>query len=249
MPPRVTNETHVIVPDPPKLALTPTRPNAVVTVAAGDEACRCLRAGAKHMSAYARRVGADFVICDWPGHPRWPMSSKYVIPRVLDHYERIVYLDADVLVRKTCPDLFSMVPPRMFGAVDELGQHRAKRDHREIEYECFRRAHGYSTGPAEWYFNAGVMVIPKRYAWVVERPRGAFPMGHCSEQDRTNAMALDNKIEMCFLPQMCNWQSWYDSDFRLAPTDAVLHWSSSEPDRRARRVASMEMYAAKFPVD
>lgn len=231
----------LLVPPPPPLALFRTNQReALVTVAAGEVGRELLAITGPAMRRFADRVGADFVALDWPGHPAWPMSAKFAIPRALDHYERILYADADVLFRPGCVNPFDLCGPGEMGVVDELHYHRANPRHRrEAEYQGFRRRMGFREIPhLPWYFNAGVMVAPRSHKHLLEPPARPIVVGHCAEQDHTNARLLDSGLPYRLLDRRANWNLWSDPEFRSAPPDAVLHWSGAGGDP-ARRLAGI----------
>lgn len=226
----------VTVPQPPPLDLHPARDRALATVVVGDEAKACFAASGPHMRAYAESVGADLVVLDWPGHPDWPMSAKFAIGRVLDHYDRIIYADADVLFRPGCVNLFEMCAPHEMGVADELPWHRSQPQHgRERQYLEFRRETGFApVKHLPWMFNAGVMVVPRSHRDLLLPPEKPIKVHHCSEQDHTNARLLDSGMPYRLLDRRCNWQNWTDHGFKSAPAEAVLHWSGAGGDRVSR---------------
>lgn len=243
----------VVVPQPSPLDLQPRSPRAVVTIAVGEEGRGLLAVSEPYMRAYARRVGADFVPLDWPGHPQWPMSAKFGIPRVLDHYARIAYVDADVLLRHGCVNLFDLCDSDEFGVVDEFPFHLSKPQHqREQKYQSFRRLMGFRRIPhVPWYFNAGVMVVPRQHRSLLLPPDGPIPAEHCSEQDHTNSRVLDGymagDVKVRLMDRRANWQNWTDYGFKHAPPDAVLHLSGGGRER-VHRVETMAAIAAAHPI-
>lgn len=238
----------VTVPQPPPLDLQPTRPRALVTVVVGDEARACFASGGPHMARYAERVNADLVVLDWPGAAAWPMSAKFAIGRVLDHYERIAHVDADVLLRPAAVNLFDLCAADELGIADELPHHRLNPAFgRELAYQRFRATMGFARVPhLPWYGNAGVMVVPRSHQALLMPPARPLPVGHCSEQDHTNAVLLDSGTPYRLIDRRGNWQSWTDHGFRAAPPDAVLHWSGAGKDR-VSRAEQMRKWAARFP--
>jgi hypothetical protein len=220
---------RVVVPRPPKLDVSPASDKAVVTVVVGHEAKTCFSVSGEHMQAYADRIGADFVVLSWPGHKDWPMSCKYAVARVLDVYERIIYLDADVLVSPTSPDLFQLVGSDEFGGVDELAFHLTNEDDVTVQnYRSTRYCLGYSDLEPPWYINAGVVVVPRSLQWLLEPPECPVPVDHCTEQDLLNIRLLEEGVPVKFLDKMCNWHT-VSGD---APEGAILHFSHSVEGRR-----------------
>lgn len=251
-PPAAPRSRGLVIPPPPPLSLTPARARALVTVSVGEEGRALLAASRGHMERYAQRVGADLVVLDWPGHPQWPMSAKFGISRVLDHYERIAYVDADILLRPGCVDLFDLCAPDEYGAVDELPWHRAQpRFGREKAYQRFRREMGFrDVKHLPWMLNAGVQVVPRAYRHLLLPPEKPIRPGHCAEQDLVNARVLDGflegRVKVRLLDRRGNWQNWQDHGFRAAPPDAVLHWSGAG-GARPSRAEQIREWAAREP--
>lgn len=234
------------IPTPPPLTLTPRSKIALVTVAAGAAGRRLLAASGPSMRRYAQRIGADFVALDWPGHPDWPMSAKFAIASTLDHYERIAYVDADVLLRPTAVNLFDLCEPHEFGACDELPFHRrSPKFGLEASYNQFRERMGFDASRASHYFNAGVMVVPRSHRAVIEAPRELWlpdrGVGrHCAEQHLANARLVASGLPFRLIDRRGNFQSWTPG-FDAAPDDAVLHWSGAGSARvhRADQIAAV----------
>lgn len=236
---------RLTVPQPPPLDITRTSDIALVTVGAGGHAEQMLAITEPYMREYAARVAADFVKLDWPGHPAWPMSAKFGIARALDHYHCIAYVDADVLLRPGCVNLFAQCKPWEMGIVDALPFHRQNpRSTAEAEHQEFRRAMGFPAVDLPWYLNAGVMVVPKSHRELLLPPTTPMPNGFCSEQDHTNCRLLDSGMPYKLLDRRCNWQWWTDPDFVKAPPDAVLHFCGL----RQGRLKELAKWAAKWPI-
>lgn len=238
----------VVVPEAPPLAIITRRDRALVTVGFGVNAQRMLAVTQPYMEAYARRVGADFVLLDWPGHPRWPMSAKFGIWRVLEHYSRLAYVDADILLRETALNLFDACEEHEFGAVDNWPD-IAEFDFSNIKvgYKDFREEYGFKDAPIPWYLSAGVMVVPHHAARLLKRPTKPILATHYHEQHLVNARVLDaylsNELKVSLLDRRCNWQIWHDKKFATAPQEAILHWAGRAPDNRLGRVAEIHEVA------
>jgi hypothetical protein len=219
----------------------------VVTVAAGEAGKKMLTATGDHMRRYAESIGADFVVLDWPGIKDWPVSAKFAVARVLDHYDRILYLDADVLCRAGAVNVFDLCGPDEFGFVDELEEQRKyhKGSVEEI-YKRFRTRMGHPEAEIRWMLNSGVMVVPKSHQAVLEVPDGlwvedVYPGRHFSEQNAIGAALLASGLSYRILPKKANYQDWTDPGFRKAPKDALLHASGAGKDRfdRARMLTAL----------
>lgn len=233
-------------PQPPVLRITPTQSRAVVTCAAGATGKELLAVSGPLMRDYAARVGADFVVLDWEC-PGWPMGSKLQIPRILDHYERAVYVDADVILRPWCLNLFDTCEPHEFGGHNELPEnlaHGFKSCVFLAEFDFIRKAMDLPTGfqhPIPWYLNAGVMVFSRAHRKAFVPPDRPFPAFHCSEQHWWTARLLSTNTPVRCLPRTCNWMRW--AGFDNAPREAVLHFAGQ--DERLSRLEEMSRHAGR----
>jgi hypothetical protein len=231
------------VPQPPALNLSRKSNIALVTVGVGREAEALLSITEPYMREYSERVGADLVKLDWQGHPAWPMSAKFGIAAALDHYHCIAYVDADVLLRPGCVNLFSQCKPWEMGVVDALPFHRQRHGSTiEADHQDFRRRMGLPLVDLPWYFNAGVMVVPKSHRELLLPPTTPMLKGFCSEQDHTNYRLLDSGLPYKLLDRRCNWLQW--TGLSDAPPDAILHFAGL----RTGRLKEMARWAAKHPI-
>ncbi len=233
----------ITVPQPPSLNLSRNSDIALVTVGVGYEADAMLAITEPYMREYSERVGADFVKLNWPGHPIWPMSAKFGIASALDHYHCIAYVDADVLLRPGCVNLFAQCKPWEMGVVDALPFHRKNPSSiAEASHQEFRRRMGFPPVELPWYFNAGVMVVPKSHRELLLPPAGPILKGFFSDQDHTNYRLLSSGMPYKLLDRRCNWIWWTGLDD--APPDAILHFAGLSTGR----AKEMARWAAKHPI-
>ena len=121
------------------------------------------------LEAYAKRIGAEFVV-----HDRMALSKsvthyeKLILGELLKKYDRIVFMDTDMLVRNDCPDLFKEVPADLFGAVAEdtvIDRRQAWRSAKHsFGIDC-------EIPPGRLYVNSGLMVVSKEHAGVFVMPQ------------------------------------------------------------------------------
>lgn len=235
-----------VVPTPPPLNLHPKSERAIVTVAVGLMGRELLEITGPYMREYAARLGADFVVLDWPGSPDWPLSSKFAIGRTLDFYERIAYVDCDVLLRYGCVDLFSLCEPHEFGFADELEFHQqSPRFHCIQRYMQFRDEMGFvKIDKAPWMLNSGVMIVPRSHKHLLDPPAKSIKIDHVAEQNQIGAALLDSGLPCRIIPRLANWQHWTDHGFTNAPHDAVLHWAGMKNGR----AASIKEWVDRYPL-
>jgi lipopolysaccharide biosynthesis glycosyltransferase len=92
----------------------------VLTIAVGDDFQKMAKITHPTLKAYADRIGADFICVDKNtcSTPHW---EKFInIYKLLIKYERIIYLDTDLIVRDDCPSLFDIVPEAKIGMFNEM---------------------------------------------------------------------------------------------------------------------------------
>ena len=108
------------------------------------------------MQAYADRVGATLiVISEAPqGYSLPEFYLKMNVANILESYDRVLYVDVDVLIHPKAEDVFSIVPGGCFAAVS-------------VEY-IFKKVSDEKVnlknvlGDIQWsnpYFNAGLMLV------------------------------------------------------------------------------------------
>jgi len=120
------------------------------------------------MMDYADRIGADFVNIN-AGFGKLFQGNVYFeklqLINLLEHYDRIIYLDTDIIVSPDCPSLLELVPE------DHLGAFIASRYsnvHNQANIEIQR-----TLGTISWRreqrdtqifesFNAGVLILSKQ---------------------------------------------------------------------------------------
>ena len=128
----------------------------IVTLSIGDEAQSIGSASMPLMQAYASRCHADFKVLGATHRSAGAEAfyEKFQIRELLDQYQRVLYIDLDVLVNPMSPDLFEQVPQNAFAATSvETVLSKAAIERRQIQ-DCL--------GDIDWshpYFNAGVMLF------------------------------------------------------------------------------------------
>jgi hypothetical protein len=124
--------------------------------------------------AAADRWGAEYVEITRPLFG-WhdPFLEKLHLDRHADAYDRVVYLDRDVVIRADCPSLFDLVPETHIGGVaSEQDGHRLL-CHIEPKMDPLCRTVGVPMDYSTEYVNSGVLVFSPH----VHRP--AFEAARC----------------------------------------------------------------------
>jgi len=142
---------------------------AVVTMCIGDKWEALKQLTYPSISDYANKIGATFINIDTAVvHPTEVGYEKFQMFKILSYYDRIIYLDADLIVTKKCPDLFDVVPEDEIGALIESNYWMISPDvdHRQriIEVQKILGNIGWTND----YINTGVMVLSKRHKWIFD---------------------------------------------------------------------------------
>ncbi len=142
----------------------PKYKRAVVTVTIGRKSESIAKLTHPIMQRYADRIRSDFVVIrDKVVNSKYPQFEKFQLYDLLQAYERIVYLDTDIIVMPDCPDLFDAVPRGKFGAFfdSEVKDNDADiPEWRQEEIRYFQKRYG-NINWGSTYFNTGVMVMSR----------------------------------------------------------------------------------------
>lgn len=142
---------------------------AVVTIVMGDHYRKVADLTVPTMRSYADRIGANFIelgVGNGVGYSISPEFEKFQIFGLLNKYRRIIFLDADVIVRPDCPSLFDVVPEDKIGLfnegafVDHLTDMSGICKHCEVEVPKWDRQ----------YYNTGVMVVSRQHKFLFDPP-------------------------------------------------------------------------------
>lgn len=125
---------------------------------------------------YSDRIGADFIVLDSNegivmSDDRHPHFRIMHLRKLLDIYDRILNLDSDIIINKTCPNIFDVVPEDKIGTVFEDKGTREKDRRRHIR--SIQRRYG-DVGWTSGYINTGVFVVSKQHANIFDSVNGEF---------------------------------------------------------------------------
>ena len=186
---------------------------AVVTVCIGDYAKQMARITHPRLGTYAARMEADFVVLR-SAHPLGPFYSRYQVRDLLQQYNRVLYIDTDVIVTADCPNLFELVPVDMFGAYNEGQDQPREANIRKVQEVC---------GDIGWhdsYINSGVMMISREHRDVFDLDRGSYQGDEYYEQTQTNYNLHALKIPLFDFGRHFNYfaASVSNGKLRISPT-------------------------------
>jgi len=128
---------------------------------------------------YAHKWNAEFRILDKP-----KIDEKYglwcyrtlIFYKLFELYDRAVYIDADCIINKNCPNPFEVVPYDTVGAVmEDKGTRRPER------LDIIRRVKAH-LGEIDWtegFFNMGFYVVSKCHRDIFQRVNGKLWEDRC----------------------------------------------------------------------
>jgi ADP-heptose:LPS heptosyltransferase len=155
---------------------------AVVTICIGEEFGAIAKLTHPTIKAYAEKIKSEFIVINsCKTTPHW---EKFLFHDLLNKYDRIIYLDTDLIVREDCPNLFDIVPYNQIGAFNE-----ARFVPREYALLETMKAYDYDPEKINWngkYYNTGVMVISKCHKVFFKKPDIEF--SNYYEQSYLNLM-------------------------------------------------------------
>jgi hypothetical protein len=181
---------------------------AVVTLSIGEKYESMRAVSEPTFKAYADRIGADYICID---KPLWNMArphfEKWQMFSLLFIYDRILFLDGDMLVTPDCPDLFAMLPyDRLAGFYeDEIADRQSMIMGSQKEL-----------GDIGWrkdYLNSGMGV----YSWIhrplFHKARGKYVIAPAGEQSEYNYRIVKGDYKTCRLPYCFNHMDMCGTSF------------------------------------
>lgn len=178
---------------------------AIITIASGDFYKKMAEITHPTIKAYADKIGSDFIVMEESDEFSMPHYLKLNLPKYLKLYDRIMYIDTDILVREDATSIFDEVPENKIGIFEE-GQF-LERHSSMIEFLVHNKV-----DPKTWnkkYYNTGVIVLSKQHANILIKPIG-------EQQDHFKEQSYINLLFCLFKPEIHNlhykWNRMYALD-------------------------------------
>jgi hypothetical protein len=213
---------------------------AVVTLATTPEFEKLAETTFPSQLRYALRIKADSVVLKKRvySHPHY---DKWQLYDLLAHYDRIVFLDADTIVRPDCPNLFSMVPESHFAGENELVSFPGQREN----LKAFLQAAGMSPLACPYYLNGGVIVASKQHRDIFRPPEVVLLDVPWPEQSHLNARLIGENVPVKFLSSAFNDRHRRNSYHR---SSFILHYSVMPINKRIESAKrDLEEWSRLFP--
>ncbi len=206
----------------------PRKPRLVITIAIGKSFQEFFKRTGPLFEEYARRCDADFVFLTNPTQQWWGLE-KFRVQQFAAAYERTLYLDADVILRDSTPDLFEFVP-RGHIAMHDDWPHLPSHDWLFEERRSILQSQHIPMSDAATTWNTGVVLCDREHANLWVPPTEPFLPTHCAEQFWVEHNA--RQFPLFELPTELNTQYWMPRFSELHPTAKVIHLSNCPNDKR-----------------
>lgn len=181
---------------------------AIVSMAFGKDWWRLAATSFPTFEAYADSIGADFLVLSSrrynDRHVHW---EKLRLFEILIRYERVMWVDADAVIRPDAPSVFEIVPEDAFGAFDESKICSG----RDAELASCFSFYGkrMKVDNAGRYFNAGVMILSRRHATAFMMPNQLFTASGMPEQTYLNMEVAHRGYE--FFDLGSSWNAFHSA--------------------------------------
>ena len=182
---------------------------AVVTVVSGDKYSRLWAKTGPSFRAHAERIGAELIVM---GHHDGLPSQHWVKLGIYEllkkRFRRLIYIDADAIIREDCPNLFDIVSEDSLGIFNE-----GKYTPRAI---CiWEIMNTYKIQLPDWdriaYYNTGVMVVSRAQRHVFKPPEEVkFIRNSYGEQTWLNLQIMKAGLKVHELSHNFNHMSMMD---------------------------------------
>jgi hypothetical protein len=241
---RFTSRQSFVAPFPELPPLHDKRSSqAVVTWIAGENAHKWFSITGPAMKRYAERIGADFIVLEGFGGQPFVLTNKFRVRQVFEQYkyERVLYVDADLLLTEEAINYFELVPEDEVGILDEGHLYD---EFMLIQYQREAMMLAESQGlPLAWKDipspkNSGLYVMSYIHSDVLLPPSQPFPLcgrnGATVEQTWLGLSLHFNAVPLTYFKYPDHHWVWFaDQDEKVSRSSMALHFAGL-PDGKKR---------------
>jgi len=174
---------------------------AIVSLAIGNETLEVAKYTRPLLEKYAKKCDAEyFEINEFHARElqlRTPHYVKLYLGKLLSRFDRIIYIDNDILVKEDAIDLFKIVPEDHLGIFEEGYAFPERKE--QFSYFCgqWNTATKKQFDIRQWdkkYYNTGVMVLSKQHRVLFEKPE--VEIFNFGEQSYLNMLISKCKLKI-----------------------------------------------------
>lgn len=211
------------------------RTRAVITVANGPEFVEMLKLTRPFMQAYADRCNADLIDLD-NDTESWGPMEKFRVWHFAQQYDEVLFVDADAVIKPSCPNLFEMYTQSIVCHDDWSRLY--KTDWLERERATVASKTGIDIQNTTQCLNSGVVLSRRSAADIWKRPEVDIGTTHCAEQiwlEHCIEKRVADGATLGQLDSRANWQWWFSThspgSFEDGIADAWIVHFANAPDR------------------
>lgn len=194
----------------------------IMTIVSGAKYQEIWKRSKPYFDGYADRCGADLLVLEnLPDNLPSPHWAKFGIYELLrKQYDRIAFIDADILIRPDAPSLFDLVPEDQFGIFNE-GTYTP----RAVCIHELRKV--YNVTLKKWngkdYYNTGVMVVSRQHRYLFKVTEEVKPLRNSfGEQTFLNLKLMVSGVKIFSLPYQFNRMSIMDRVIGISRLDSYF---------------------------
>jgi hypothetical protein len=190
---------------------------AIVTVATGREYLDLLEITGPTIKAYADRCRADYIALTNSTKSWWGLE-KFRTRHFVEQYEEVLFVDADCIIKKSCPSLFGQDCDLM---IHDDAPYLQSLDWLRSERRDVCKAIGIEYDDGNLCLNSGVVYTRKSANSVWTEPPETIPTSHCAEQIVVEQQAIKHGYEL--LDSRFNWQFYFKNFWDEIDNAHIIH--------------------------
>ncbi len=175
---------------------------------------------------YADKIGADFICIDEAmsnfNTDKW---LKFNLFNILQKYDRVLYVDTDIIIREDSPNIFELVPYEELGIFNE-GRYEPRQHYLQEARIAYKEELKKWTND---FYNTGVMVLSKHHRKIFVRPENASDT--FDEQSYLNLRINNDGIKVKEISYKFNRMSFMDKKIGITRFDSYfIHYAGAPPN-------------------
>ena len=177
------------------------------------------------LKRYVKKCDADFIISkeDDKYHPHYRILQLYDL---FKEYDRILCLDSDILILKSCPDIFNLVPVHQIASIyEDKGSRKKDRRNRIQKIQNERKDVGWREG----YINSGVILFSRMHRDLFSMKKEDLWMALGYDDVELGFQIHKNKYSIYELPYKFNHMSMFSEEWNNASKfeSYIIHYAGN----------------------
>lgn len=189
-------------------SLSPSRDIAFVTFAIGKNATELAEFTLPRMQRYAERCGADFLCFTDDQFSDFPIGNKFRLSEIGRHYRKVVYMDVDIWIEDTLPNLFQLRDGKVWWFAEQPYWNAGQNWWHPQDTAMLADTQDVVAPTGMDMRNTGVVVFDKEHAGMWRQPSNPFRWSHTAEQTWVEMQAVRLRLPFGKLPLKYNLQVW-----------------------------------------